>query len=59
MRKPTWRVIAGLIVLAFWAAQIPPAAAAERDAGVLPTRLLGIFGGMGPEATANLYQLIV
>ena len=35
MRKPTWRVIAGLIVLAFWAAQIPPAAAAERDAGGL------------------------
>jgi len=26
---------------------------------VIPGRILGIFGGMGPEATANLYQLIV
>ncbi|HOT97356.1 MAG TPA: amino acid racemase [bacterium] len=24
-----------------------------------PTVILGIFGGMGPEATANLYQLVV
>ncbi len=24
-----------------------------------PEKILGIFGGMGPEATANLYQLIV
>ena len=55
MRKPSWRLIIGLIVLAFWAARVPPAAAAERDGGVLPSRLLGIFGGMGPEATANLY----
>ncbi len=59
MRKPSWRLIIGLIVLAFWAARVPPAAAAGRDGGVLPSRLLGIFGGMGPEATANLYQLIV
>ncbi len=34
-----------------------PCAAA--DAPVAPTRILGILGGMGPEATANLYQEIV
>lgn len=43
-------VWAGLLLLA------GPAWAADE---VAPRRLLGIFGGMGPEATANLYQEIV
>lgn len=34
-----------------------PAPGAEPD--VAPQRILGIFGGMGPEATANLYYEIV
>jgi aspartate racemase len=29
------------------------------DPGVRPAIILGIFGGMGPEATANMYQQIV
>ena len=29
------------------------------EASVAPGRVLGILGGMGPEATANLYQEIV
>jgi len=52
----TWITGAGLVALVFIIgleslAQINPAPA--------PARILGIFGGMGPEATANLYQEIV
>lgn len=36
---------------------VPAIPAAEPD--VAPKRILGIFGGMGPEATANLYYEIV
>jgi aspartate racemase len=45
----------GLLALFLMAALPSPAAGAE----VLPRAILGIFGGMGPEATANLYQTIV
>lgn len=38
------------------AAPLPVPAAKPSPA---PPKILGIFGGMGPEATANLYQLIV
>jgi len=31
----------------------------NEQASVIPKRMAGIFGGMGPEATANLYQLVV
>jgi len=34
-------------------------AVVDRSRGVAPTRMVGIFGGMGPEATANLYSEIV
>jgi aspartate racemase len=44
------------LVIACLAAALPCPAA---QSGVLPRTILGIFGGMGPEATANLYQLIV
>jgi aspartate racemase len=33
--------------------------AREQAPSVAPARMVGIFGGMGPEATANLYQEIV
>ena len=32
---------------------------AQPPEGVAPRRILGIFGGMGPEATANLYHEII
>jgi len=49
----------GLIVLLalFLMAALPSPAAMTDE--VLPRTILGIFGGMGPEATANLYQTIV
>lgn len=46
-------VLAVLLLVCLW----PRTAPCQQPA--VPTRLLGIFGGMGPEATANLYQLIV
>ena len=42
-----------LAVAGLTAASAPPAV------DVAPQKLLGIFGGMGPEATANLYYQIV
>jgi aspartate racemase len=47
----------GIFALAL-AAALPFPACRTRP-GVLPRAVLGIFGGMGPEATANLYQTIV
>jgi aspartate racemase len=38
---------------------LPGSLLAQTDSTVAPRRILGIFGGMGPEATANLYQEIV
>ena len=50
----------GLVVMGIvlWGASAGTCSAQTR-AGVAPPRILGIFGGMGPEATANLYQEIV
>ena len=46
-------LVAALAVAGLTARSAPPAV------DVAPRRLLGIFGGMGPEATANLYYEIV
>ncbi len=50
-----------LCVLALWAGTATAAVPAVEDPPpmVRPARILGIFGGMGPEATANLYSEIV
>ena len=50
-----WLAASGWPLLAGQEAQVPGQEADER----IPKKILGIFGGMGPEATANLYQLIV
>lgn len=44
------------LLILFLAATLPSPAAEDK---VLPPVILGIFGGMGPEATANLYQMII
>lgn len=51
-----WAVL-GCAVLVFAGTVGRRSAAA--DAPVAPRRILGILGGMGPDATANLYQEIV
>jgi hypothetical protein len=48
-----WAVLFCAVVVAGSAARRCAAA----DAQVAPRRLFGILGGMGPEATANLYQV--
>ncbi|NLZ01157.1 MAG: aspartate/glutamate racemase family protein, partial [Pirellulaceae bacterium] len=53
-QRSTALVCAALLVAG---SMLRPSAAA--DAPVAPQRILGILGGMGPEATANLYQEIV
>ncbi len=51
-----WAVLfCAAVMVANWAA----CRCAAADAQVAPRRVLGILGGMGPEATANLYQEIV
>lgn len=51
-----WAVLfCAAVMVAGWAA----CRCAAADAQVAPRRVLGILGGMGPEATANLYQEIV
>lgn len=45
----------GILSLMLWAGPSP----AQTRSDVAPSRILGILGGMGPEATANLYQEIV
>ena len=54
---------AALALLISCATAVPPIRPADSGQAVPPAPapkvVLGIFGGMGPEATANLYQLIV
>lgn len=51
-----WAVlVCGSLLLTLWAGPSP----AQTGAEVAPSRILGILGGMGPEATANLYHEIV
>jgi len=44
-----------LLALVLWSSGL----SAQTPPSVAPPRILGIFGGMGPEATANLYHEIV
>jgi aspartate racemase len=54
-RRSWLRLVGGAALLLAGATRSP----AEQPADVAPKHFIGIFGGMGPEATANLYAEIV